>query len=247
MNLYKKLVAWVFLSITVVCLQAKAEHYVVGVENVDYLPFSAIREGQLIGYYRDLLEAFGKDSGHSFTYRPYPVKRLMNALVAGQIDFKVPDNPYWAAEVKANHDVIYSRPITLSIDGVMVRPEYLEADHNRLSSIATVLGFTPVPFIDDIKSGNIKLNEVTSLEAVIRMVDSKRVDGGFANVTVINALLTKEFNRPGLLIYNHDLPSLKSDISISTMQQVDVIHEFNDWLERNAQAVNTLKSSYDVP
>lgn len=236
-------VLW-FCTFTV---STSAKEFSVGVENLDYAPFARVESGTYTGFFRELLDEFGKAKGHSFSYKPLPIKRLMNELVTDKVDFKVPDCSLWAPSLKLGKQIAYSTPITVYIDGVLVRPENKGRGYDLLKSIVSVRGFTPFPYMDDISKRSLKYDETTTLDAVINMVDSSRSGGAFLNVTVAEYFMRENMKKPGLLVYDDGLRAAKSDISVSTALYPEVIKEFNQWLAANAEWVSKLKQNHSVP
>lgn len=238
--------SFVFCAFTL-AFNVSAKEFSVGVENLDYSPFAKIERGTYSGFFRELLDEYGKAHGHTFVYKQLPIKRLMNELVTDKIDFKVPDCNLWAPSLKLGKQIAYSTPITVYIDGIMVRPENIGSGYERLKSIVTVRGFTPFPYMDDISKHSIKFDETTTLDAVINMVDNKRSYGAFLNVTVAEYFMKETMKKPGVLVYDEGLRAAKSDISVSTTLHPEIIEEFNQWLSANAEWFAKLKQSHGVP
>ncbi len=223
------------------------QNFTVGTENLEYLPFGTSVDGKAIGFYKDVLDEFGKTKGYSFTLSPTPVKRLMNNLITDKIDFKIPDNPIWASSLKTGKNITYSSPLTVYLDGVLVAPKNKGAGYEKLSNLVTVRGFTPFIFLDDIAKGSIKLQETSDLAAVIKMVSVGRAQGGFANITVAQRYMKDTLKNPNLLVYDDNIPTAKSDISLSTTKHPKVIEEFNAFLQSHAQWIADLKKEQNVP
>lgn len=224
-----------------------SQNFTVGIENLKYLPFTTTESGKASGFFKDILDEFGKTKGYTFTLAPTPVKRLMNNLIQDKIDFKIPDNPLWGSSLKSGKNITYSNPITVYMDGVLVTPENKGAGYDKLSSLVTVRGFTPFIFLDDIAKGSIKLQETTDLAAIVKMVSVGRAQGGFANITVAQRFMKDKLKQPNVLVYDDDIPTAKSDISISTIHHPNVIAEFNAFLLSHAAWINKLKKEQGVP
>ena len=150
---------FIVLTFLFCCANVRAEHYVIAVEKVEYYPLWAQRDGQYAGYARELLDEFGKYSGHSFEYRPLPILRLYKEFLSGRVDFKFPDSPYWAKDQKQGKSVVYSDSALEYIDGVLVKPENLGKGKSNIKTLGTVRGFTAWDYLADIESGAIKVNE----------------------------------------------------------------------------------------
>lgn len=224
-----------------------ADELVVGTESIEYAPFSSSTSGsEYTGFYRDLLDKFAADNGHTIDYKPYPVKRLMINFLNSKVDFKIPDNKFWASDLRKGHNITYSNSITTYIDGVMVHPDNKGKPIEDMKSLVTVRGFTPFPFMQDIAKGQINLNETGTIGAVIQMVESKRSDGGFVNVAVANDYMDNVMHKSGLVVYDDQLPKGISEISLSTINKPEVIQQLNAWMETNASWVQELKKKYKV-
>ena len=78
-------------------IQVIADEILMGVEDIEYFPFYAKREGKYVGFAREVFDKFGKQYGHTITYKALPVKRLYGEFINGRVDLKFPDNPYWGA------------------------------------------------------------------------------------------------------------------------------------------------------
>ena len=78
-----------------VAISARAEdkkNFIVGVQDYkQYQPYSFIKEKKYQGFNRVLLDMFAESKGYHFQYKPYPIKRLLNNLIYGKVDFKYPD------------------------------------------------------------------------------------------------------------------------------------------------------------
>ena len=92
------------LAMLTACLlssPAFSGNYKIGVENTDYMPLYRGDTATYSGYARELLDAFGKKYGHTFSYYPYPMVTLFDEFaIKKSLDFKFPDNPYWVADAK---------------------------------------------------------------------------------------------------------------------------------------------------
>ena len=163
---------------------AAAQTYVVGVENIDYLPQYAYKDGEYGGFARALLDAFAKDKGYKLEYRALPVTRLFAEFVNLDVDLKYPDNVKWSADLKSKATVIYSDPVVKYIDGVNVTPDRVGKGAESLKVLGAVRGFTPWDWLDAVKSGTVKLQENNSFSAMLETTLAGRVDGAYGNVAV---------------------------------------------------------------
>lgn len=217
--------------------------FVVGVEQLDYLPAYGVEEGAYTGYARDLLDAFAADAGYDFEYRPMPVPRLFASLLAGTVDFKYPDSPNWSRSDKEGHEIAYSAPAMVHIDGTVVARA---RDPESIETLGTVTGFTAWAWLDRIDRGELHLVENADLTSLIRQVLAGRVDGAYANVAVVKHQLDTVLEQPDSLIYRSDLPFDRGTYHLSTTLHPEVIAAFDAWLEANAERVAEMQRAYGV-
>ncbi|AVG16497.1 hypothetical protein CFN79_11915 [Chromobacterium vaccinii] len=229
---------------------AAASSFVVGVEEIDYYPLHSCVNGKFSGYGRDLLDAFAKQSGHSFTYTPLPVSRLFHTFLNdSSIDFKYPDNPHWQADLKKGKSIFYSQSVVNVIEGLLVKPEKVDQlSETSLKAIVTMRGFTPWPFEQamrqKINNGTIRVYQEDSFSKVISLGMTGHYDAVYASPIVINYYLDEIVHKPGALVFDRKLPFESSDFSLSSIRQGDVIKQFNEFLAKNQSLVMELKRKY---
>jgi len=229
------------------CADTPVQTYVVGVEDINYMPGFAVRDGQYIGYARDLLDAFAADVGVTFTYQPMPVPRLYASLAADQIDFKFPDNPTWNADFRQGREIIYSDPLFPFLDASVVLADRADTiGIEDIKTLGTITGFAPWPWMDRVRSGAVDLVENANLNALVRQVLAGRVDAAYADVAFINRILDQEMSRPGALAIAPSLPSVNGQYLMSTIQHLDVIATFDAWMANSAARIATLKEHHGV-
>ena len=230
---------WLFPAL----VQAAEKDLIVGVEDLEYYPMYAWRDGEWVGAGREILDAFAKDRGYRLSYRPLPVKRLFAELVAGTIDLKYPDNPTWAADVKKGSTVTYSKPVVSYIDGVMVRPGNLGPTPVTIKTLGTVAGFTPYAWLDQINSGKVALKENPRMELLLKQAVVGHVDGAYVNVAVATHLLDKGLSIPNALVFDPRLPHSKDSYALSSTRHPEIISEFNAWMAENEARIRTIKDT----
>ena len=243
MKILMGLLASILLAFT---LQASAKNFVIGVESLNYYPIYLGRGNTYTGYARELLDEFGKASGHKFTYKPLPVKRLLSEFLAGNLDFKYPDNSKWAPNAKQGHAITYSDSTIEYIDGLMMLPANSAVNVNNLKSIGTLRGFTPWVYMDDISKGTLKVSETDTLKSLISMTESQRVQGAYINVVVARYYIKNELKKAGLLTFNADMPHARDHFVLSSIKHPEVVKEFNAFLKNNVSLVGKLKDKYQV-
>lgn len=241
-----KLSAVIGLAMAGMIQQSAAETYVVGVENIEYLPQYTYKDGEYGGFARALLDAFARDRGHVFEYRALPVTRLFAEFINLDIDLKYPDNEKWSAEQKAQASVVYSNPVVAYIDGVNVLPDRLGKGAGAVQVLGAVRGFTPWDWLGPVKSGAVKLQENNSFIALLETALRGRVDGAYGNIAVVAHALDTELKQPGALVFDPGLAHTRGYYHLSTIKHPRLVAEFNDWMVSHAAAVTALKAKFAV-
>lgn len=224
--------------------QAAQRELVVGVEDIEYYPLFAVRDGEYVGAMREIVDAFARAKGYKVTYRPLPIKRLYAELIGGGIDMKMPDNPNWGGESKVGLSVVYSKPMVSYIDGVLVRPGSVAKPVEQFATLGTVSGFTPYAWLDRVKSGKVALKENPRMELLLRQAVVGHVEGAYVNVAVAHHVLNSILNMPGALVFNPMLPHSRDYYHMSTIKHGDVIAELDAWMKENAQLVKDIKDRF---
>ena len=216
------------------------ESFVVGVEELDYYPTYAVRDGEYVGAARDILDAFAADAGIRFNYQPMPIVRLTAELINGGIDFKFPDSPDWGVDLRRDAEISYSDAVIAYIDGVMVLPERAGAGLEGFRTLGTVTGFTPFAWKSVLEEGTIRLVENPQMRALQRQVLAGRVDGAYASVAVANYVLEHDLQQPGALVFDDSLPHARGHYLLSTSLHHELIERFNAWLSDNPERVQAI-------
>lgn len=235
------------IYLTLVCSPPlQAQTFTIGVELQPYLPYSNVQDGQYLGYGRDLLDAFAAYQGYQFTYRPLPVRRLLNDFLDGRVDFKYPDNPRWNADLKKGHEVHFSLAATPSIDGVLVKPQFLGQGKARIRLLGTQRGFTPWPYLADIKAGRIILIQANQIDSLLAMALSDRVDGVYLNPQVVKHQLRSNGVDGDALVFDPKLAYQDDHYFLSSIKHPEVIEQFNSFLSNQAELVQALKQRHGI-
>lgn len=225
---------------------AAADTFIVGVENIEYLPQYSWGESGYGGFARELFDAFAKASGHRFEYRGFPVARLYAKFLDGEVDLKFPDNPNWATDSKAGHAVVYSDPVVDYVDGVNVRPERVGQGAEAVRTLGVLRGFTAWGWLDRIAGNKVSVQGNSSFPALLEQTIVGRVDGAYGNVAVVQHLLRSVMKQPGALVFDPKLPHVSSHYRLSTIKHPELIAEFNAWMKREAPAIAALKAEHRV-
>ncbi len=155
-----------------------------------------------------------------------------------------PDNPQWKPALKKNSVVQYSKPIAEFVDGVSVPTNKVRQGLKGIKILGTLRGFTPFPWHDRIKSGEVELLESDSLPGLIRQSIIGRIDGVYANVAVVQHLLENEIGKAEALKFDIGLPFTRGHYRLSTINQQQVIDEFNQWMLNNKSLIQALRDEY---
>lgn len=225
---------------------ANAENFTVGVEAIDYYPLYAYKQGSYQGLAEEILSKFAQQSGHTFTYKAFPVLRLTTNFVQGKVDFRFPDNSHWAGDIKKGKDVVYSSAVINFTDGVMVKAANKGKPIENFKKLGTLRGFTPWDYLSLIKSGKVSPKESTTLKTLVLQTINGRVDGAYFNVAVASYYLKNELKQPGALTFDESLPHTSSTYSLSTIDHPGLIKQFDAFLEKESQWITETKKKYEV-
>mgnify|MGYP000597811660 CR=1 FL=1 len=233
---------------TTISLSTKtlAKDLIMGVENIEYYPIYAKREGKYSGYARELFDTFAEKYGHTITYKPLPIKRLFGELLNGRLDLKFPDNAYWASDLKKDKNVSYSTGVLDYIDGVMVLPAQLAKGKDRIKNLGIVRGFTPWDYMGDVKAGTMKTKENNTLDGLVKMMKSERIQGVYFNVAVARYFLKHTLFQENAIIFDPELPHSKSKYHVSSIQHPDVLEQINAFFAEQKEFISQLKTKYEV-
>ncbi len=223
---------------------AQKTSFIIGVEDLHYLPFYSTETGDYTGYARELLDAFGREYGYTFEYKAVPVTRLFHNFINGNVDFKFPDNPYWQSDLKEGKNVVYSDSAADYIDGVMVLPANKGIGVGRLKKLGIITGFTAWDYLSLIESGAVTTVGNSSFSGLLRQVINRRVNGAYMNPAVALYTLDNSLNKANALVFDPDLPHTKSSYFLSTIKYPEIIEKFNSFMVRKKDLVDRLKRKY---
>ncbi|MBD8527807.1 substrate-binding periplasmic protein [Pseudomarimonas arenosa] len=241
-------VLWCGLVLWLVSMGAvNAQSFTIGVEQSDYYPISAYRNGQYQGYARELLDAFAKKHGYEFKYSALPIKRLYaDFLTRDELDFKYPDNPHWQPDMKEGINIAYSQSLVDSIEGGMVLAERVGTPLSEYKALGTIRGFTPWPYQDALGGGQLRLEESDDLPTLVQKVLLKRVDVMYINTSIANYHLAEDLKKPGALKFDPALPHAPVQYLMSSRKHPKVIEQFNAFLSEEASLVEQLRRKHKL-
>ncbi|MFT4764885.1 MAG: polar amino acid transport system substrate-binding protein [Oleispira sp.] len=225
---------------------AHADNLIIGVENIDYFPIYQYSKGQYAGAASDILNKFAQLNNHTLAYRSYPITRLNKYYMNGKVDFRFPDNSYWAQEQKKGYDIKYSTPVIDFIDGVMVTPANKGKGISKLKRLGLVRGFTAWDYFDVVKDGSVEITEANNLDSLIKLASNNRNDGAYFNIDVATYYLNNTLEAPGSLVFDPELPHTKSSYSLSSYKYPQIIEQFNQFLIEQADWIKTVKQKYQI-
>jgi polar amino acid transport system substrate-binding protein len=214
---------------------------IIGVEDIQYLPYYQSEKGVFSGFARDLFDAFARENNLEVIYRPMSIRRLHKALVEEKIDLKFPDNPNWNSAVKQGVNIEYSASVVAYTDGVMVK-----ALGNEIKRLGTIKGFTPWAWLDQIKQKQVALYENPNFTGLLQQVFLDRLDGAYINVDVARYTLKNILKREGELQFDNSLPYDKGRYYASTRSNPELVVRLNSWLKEQKQEVDKLKKHWQI-
>ena len=239
----KFLAAFLLASLTGLAY-GKDKTYTVGVEDYEnFLPYSQYKSDVYSGLGKDILDLFAKKKGYIFKYQAYPLKRVDGLFLAGKLDFRFPDNPYWVADEKKGLEIKYS-PILKFTDGVLVLPKNKGNGINNLKKLGMPLGFTPYEYLDLVKEGKVTLYENPGYDGLYQQVLSGKIDGAYANTRVARYYWNKIKGINDFpVIYDPNLPRTTDFYHISSIKYKNIIDEIDTFMkdESNKAVIEELK------
>jgi hypothetical protein len=246
-NLKNKIInCFIFCLTTLTYLQSlQAQEFIIGVEDIYYYPLFEFKSDRET-HSRELLDSFAASKGYKFTYLPLPIKRFEKWLIEDKIDFKYPDNPRWYADDSTSRKLTFSQSSVWLIAGTSVLKSSLKKDKPELKSVGTLLGFYPTTWIDEIKSGQIKLYEDASTKMLVQQLIMGHIDSIDIEPSVINYYL-EELGKPSDTIvidtsYKYDIYGFH----LSTIKHPNIIKEFDDYLKNNKVLLEQLNKKYQI-
>jgi len=214
------------------------------VEDVDYAPIMSTADGEFRGYVRDMLDLFARSYGHSFEYRPLPIRRLTGEHLGGRVDAVFPDNPAWQADAKRDQQMAYSAAAVPFQDAVMVPADKRD---QPLHELGIVRGFTPKRFLPLIEAGQLHVSEAGDPARLIRMALAGRVDGVHVALPVARYQLA-QLGQPGALVPSPALPAATYEphYRLSSIHHAELVAQFDRFLREQQPALTELLHHYGL-
>ena len=174
-----------------------------------------------------------------------PVARLFDEFaVRKSLDFKFPDNAYWGGDSKKGVTIAYSKGLIDVAEGLMVLPA--NRGKGAVTRMVTIRGFTPYPYLDQIKANKITVSEVNTPVAAMQMTEAGRADGVYMGKLAAEYILNEVMKKPGALVFDEKQPNSRNDFSLSTIKHVDVIKQMDEFLVKDKDVVSKLKAKYKI-
>ncbi|MEL0646808.1 amino acid ABC transporter substrate-binding protein [Pseudoalteromonas agarivorans] len=224
--------------------------YVVGVENIEYLPFydgSMTTMQVYTGFSRALLELFAKQNNIQFEFYTLPIPRLYKEFVEHQrVDFKYPDNPNWQKpyKVKQQVSINYSQDSIVPHTGIASLKENISLSDCKI--IGKVRGFTLQGIPSLTNSGNVRIVESESVLDMIYLLYKERINCIYISHNVLTYNIKEFFDVVAPVYFQHHLPIAKQAYKLSSVNYPEVVHKFDIFLKENTEEINALKRKHHI-
>ncbi|WP_448211019.1 hypothetical protein [Colwellia sp. MEBiC06753] len=249
--LFRWTILWILLiSGALGCYKARAAEskvYLVGVEDISYYPYFDFRADgdHQPSFALDLLTAFFNHQQLKFKFIPLPIKRFDRWYLEHNIDFKFPDNFRWRNDQSNSMGLTFSVEILQLTAGTYVKKANADFSRKDIKSLATITGFYPTLWLQEIKRNKLEVIEDNSPLAVVRHVLAGNASGTNIDSNVIRLNLVK-LNQPGEIVLAEGIYHQPYSYHMSSIKYPEVIEQFNHFLKENQQLVNELKQKYDI-
>lgn len=223
------------------------EHYVIGVEDLNYYPLFDFKSNRPT-FTRDLFDEFAKQYGITITYRPLPIKRFSYWLLENDIDAKFPDNKRWNSIKNKSSDldkITYSDTVLELVAGTITRTDGKIKDKSDIKIIGTMLGFHPTRWLDDIRQKKVSLYESPLTLTLIHQLIKGQLDGLDLDPSVV-AHYSTQINGESRVGLNVNLSYEIYAYHLSTIRNPQLIAKFNEFLANNKKFVEGLKKKYNI-
>lgn len=234
-----------FFSIVLLTFSVSAKTYVVGFPNNDFYPqYEQGPDNKAIGFLPELLKKFASDHKLKFEFRFLPIKRYLEFIKSGKIDFIMPDNKDWALEAKAGQQYIYSNRIMDSQVSIIVKRSNEFISVEQLKSIGTISGYTIHKLDSEISSKQISVSYNNNPDGLLKQVSLGRIDGAYFH-SDIALHLAKKLDKD--LVIAKSLPNVDYSYHFSTIRHPEIIKQFNLWLEANSEWIEQQRQGHFNP
>jgi len=222
-----------------------AKEFFIGVEDVSYYPLFEFKSNRKT-HTKELLDSFAASKGYKFTYLPLPIKRFSTWLFEEKIDFKYPDNARWYSDPLLKQNFTFSKSTIKLVAGTIVLKSSLSKSKSEFKHIGTLLGFYPTTWIDQIRSGQVKLYEDISTKILIQQLLAKNIDGIDLEPSVIRHYLEELGESGEVVVLDKKYEYEVYDFHFSTIKHPKIIEEFNEFLTNNKALLEQLNRKYKI-
>lgn len=215
-------------------------------QNFNYYPHYHFQSNTDKGFIWAVLQAFSEYSGHQFIYNTMPVLRLQRELEKGTIDLVYPDNPLFNNSDIFAQGKYYSDTLVRTLGGSMVLRSKVGQDISSIKRLSIPLGFTPqLGWEQLIKSGKVKLVPVITPLAELQLLALDRVDAAEVDYFV-SQYQTQTYPAFKQFSFDPGLPASAVEFKLSTIKQVGLINEINQFIKSQPHIINNLKLQYGL-
>lgn len=242
-----------FIWLFIFCSASSATQKInLGVEAINYYPLWGTYDlndkntGNYIGLAADIFQMYNKfQNEFEIVAQPRPIKRLYAEFLKqdATLDAKFPDNPYWADDLKKGIKVGYSDSIIDYTDGVFVLKKNNDLTLDKINSMGILAGFTPFDYLDQIKKGQIKIENSNAVTHLLDKLVHERVQTIYINKYIGNCILIKR-NEADKVIFINSLPHKDSKYFISSIKYPKLLISFNKFLQEKKEEINKIKQDY---
>lgn len=222
-----------------------ADNFVVGTQDIAYLPYYNFPSTHDKGVGWAILEAFAKENGHTFDYVVMPVNRLQIELNKGNLDFVFPDNQRWNKHIDSVMGKIYSNALINSFAVTLVKTENINRPLSHIKRLAIPQGFTPAKWTDLIASKQVEVNEVENVYQGLRYLQSDTVDAMDVEYNVAKRY-EERFAQLGPFTADLTLPHNSVAFCLSSLKHLALIEEFNTFLGTHKALIEKIKQQYHI-
>ena len=229
-----------------------ATHYVVGVENIEYLPYfdgSGTNNADYYGFSEKLLTLFAQQHEFELEFYPLPINRLYKEFIEHRhVDFKYPDNSQWKESYKASfidvNDIIYSLPTVTTKTGIASLKKAITI--NECISFATVRGFAPQSFKSLMYNEKVELIETSNVKELIELLLKERVKCIYISNDVLDYNIVKYFKLIRPVYFQNQLSVDLQTFSLSSIEYPEIVKKFDQFLVSHKIQINKLKQQYHI-
>lgn len=214
-----------FLFLCIFCAacdnQTKTEHLMVGV-SADNPPYEFMRDGQIVGFDIDLINAMGERLGKKIVIKNFDFSGLLAALVSNNIDIAI--SGLTVTEEREKH-VSFSIPYMTTKVSVLYR---LEDNFHGITDlqnkvIGVQLGTTWGIIANDLsKKVNIKINHLSNNLMLVEELKAKVIDA-----IILEELQSQKFIENNQRLASFSLKEFSSEFAVAMAKNSNLIKEMN--------------------